>query len=174
MEVTFYVHGGFLAAWKEVQDIVINKITQLKSSVVHKEWISDNEYIEVPDYKFDKIITVGFSHGGALSGLCHECVWYNRPDIRENIFGYGFESPRFYRGLFVRKDLKERWANYTVIRNRNDIVTFLPPKLFLFSHVGKVLHLKPKDVSDYHTPKFIGAHYPDKVLRSLKEREEKL
>ena len=55
MEIPYYVHRGFLAAWKEVEDIIINKISN-------------------PAYK--QIVTVGYSHGGALAGLCHECVWY--------------------------------------------------------------------------------------------------
>ena len=53
MEVSYRVHRGFLAAWKEVEDIIIAKIK---------------------DPKWTKIVTVGYSHGGALAGFCHECV----------------------------------------------------------------------------------------------------
>ena len=83
MEITFRIHGGFLAAWKEVQDIVIAKITELKSPYIKRTWYNEEEFTDNPDYKFNNIITVGYSHGGALSGLCHECVWFNRPDIRK-------------------------------------------------------------------------------------------
>lgn len=162
MKISYYVHGGFLSAWKEVEDIISNKILE-------KVPLQDGHY----DYKFKKIISVGYSHGGALSGLCHEFVWFNRPDIRNNIFGVGFESPRFYHGLFVKKKLKERWKNYTVIRNHFDIVTFLPPRLFLFTHVGTVCTLNQTSTVNYKKPKCIGAHYPDKVLESLREHYKK-
>lgn len=162
MKISYYVHGGFLSAWKEVEDIISNKILE-------KVPLQDGHY----GYKFKKIISVGFSHGGALSGLCHEFVWFNRPDIRNNIFGVGFESPRFYRGLFVNKKLKERWENYIVIRNHFDIVTFLPPRLFLFTHVGTVHTLNQTSTVNYKRPKCIGAHYPDKVLESLREHYKK-
>jgi hypothetical protein len=162
MKISYYVHGGFLSAWKEVEDIISNKILE-------KVPLQDGHY----DYKFKKIISVGYSHGGALSGLCHEFVWFNRPDIRNNIFGVGFESPRFYHGLFVNKKLKERWENYIVIRNHFDIVTFLPPRLFLFTHVGTVCTLNQTSTVNYKKPKCIGAHYPDKVLESLREHYKK-
>lgn len=162
MKISYYVHGGFLSAWKEVEDIISNKILE-------KVPLQDGHY----DYKFKKIISVGYSHGGALSGLCHEFVWFNRPDIRNNIFGVGFESPRFYHGLFVKKKLKERWENYIVIRNHFDIVTFLPPRLFLFTHVGTVHTLNQTSTVNYKRPKCIGAHYPDKVLESLREHYKK-
>jgi len=162
MKISYYVHGGFLSAWKEVEDIISNKILE-------KVPLQDGHY----DYKFKKIISVGYSHGGALSGLCHEFVWFNRPDIRNNIFGVGFESPRFYHGLFVKKKLKERWKNYIVIRNHFDIVTFLPPRLFLFTHVGTVCTLNQTSTANYKKPKCIGAHYPDKVLESLREHYKK-
>lgn len=166
MEITFRIHGGFLAAWKEVQDIVIAKITELKSPYIKRTWYNEEEFTDTPDYKFNNIITVGYSHGGALSGLCHECVWFNRPDIRKNIYGVGFESPRFYHGFRVKKALKERWENYEVVRNHNDIVTHLPPFLFCFTHVGQLLKIGQKKK---YGP--IKSHYPDKVLESLKERE---
>lgn len=173
MKISYYVHSGFLSAWKEVEDIIIKKITEVKSPSTKRTWYSHTDFIDEPDYRFKKIISVGYSHGGALSGFCHECVWFNRPDIRNNIFGVGFESPRFYRGLFVNKKLKERWENYIVIRNHFDIVTFLPPRLFLFTHVGTVCTLNQTSTVNYKKPKCIGAHYPDKVLESLREHCKK-
>ena len=169
MNTAFFVHYGFLSAWKEVCDIVIRKIAEVRSNSIIRTWYNETDFIDRPDYKFKKIIIVGYSHGGALSGLCHECVWYNRPDIRDNIFGVGFESPRFYRGMMVNKELKERWENYIVIRNHFDIVTFMPPKLFLFTHVGNVITLNKTSTRDYKIPKSIGAHYPYNVLESLRE-----
>jgi len=169
MEIPYKVHSGFLAAWKTVEDIIINKITELNSSDTVRTWYNDTDFIDRPDYKWKKIITVGYSHGGALSGFCHECVWFYRPDIRNNIFGYGFESPRFYHGFWVKKALKERWKNYIIIRNHNDIVTRVPPKILCFTHVGTVLHLRSSKVNKYKFPKCVASHYPENIYETLLE-----
>lgn len=156
MEVSYRVHRGFLAAWKEVEDIIIAKIK---------------------DPKWTKIITVGYSHGGALAGFCHECVWYWRPDLRDVIEGYGFEAPRFYAGWHVKKALKERWEKFTVIRTNCDIVTHCPPWLLRYCHVGKILKVKgdtslaPKK---WYIPKCVKSHYPQVVYDALLKYEKDL
>ncbi len=142
MSIPYYVHGGFLAAWKEVEDIIIERIA---------------------DSSLTSIVTVGYSHGGALAMLCHECVWFNRPDIRDQVIGIGFEAPRVYHGWWVKKALRERWANFTVIRNHTDLVTHMPPILFCFRHVGTL-----RKIGRHAKYGPIRAHYPDKVLESLK------
>ena len=132
MEIPYKVHSGFLAAWKEVEDIIINKITETTNTV------SEGDI----DYKWKHIVVVGYSHGGALSGLCYECVWFHRPDLRETgLEGYGFESPRFFGGFTVSQNLKERWAHYAVIRNHIDIVTHCPPWINRYCHVGNILKI---------------------------------
>ena len=118
MEIEYKVHGGFLKAWKEVED----KIGEI-----------------IADKTIKKIVISGYSHGGALAAFCHEYCWFHRPDIRDNIVGYGFEAPRIFGSRKVPDNLKERWQNFTVIRTSNDIVTQLPP--LCFCHVGQVLHL---------------------------------
>lgn len=161
MEIPYEVHGGFLAAWKEVEDIVIDKILEKKD-----KW----------DYRWKHITVVGYSHGAALAGLCHECVWYWRPDLRESGFeGYGFEAPRFYGGLHVKKALKERWERFTVVRTNSDLVTHCPPVLFGFCHVGGMLKVKgdtglaPKK---WYIPRCIKSHYPEVVYDALLRFEE--
>lgn len=148
MEVKYRVHRGFLAAWKEVEDIIIREVSK-------------------PVWK--QIVVVGYSHGAALAGLCHECVWFHRPDLREKgLEGYGFEAPRFYAGFHVKKKLKERWKTFTVIRTNNDIVTHCPPKLFGFTHVGTILKIKG-DTSLVHNKqwKCVKSHYPEVVMKAL-------
>lgn len=167
MEIPYKVHAGFLSAWKTVEDIIIKKITEVSSPNIRRTWYSDVDFVDNPDYRFDQIITVGYSHGGALSGFCHECVWYHRPDIRHNMAGYGFESPRFYHGFRVNQKLKERWEKYTVIRNYKDIVTHCPPSLFCFCHVGNLIKLKPADSKSYKLPKCVSSHFPENVYSSL-------
>lgn len=143
MKEPYRVHRGFLKCWKYVEDIIIEKIK---------------------DAKFTEIIIVGYSHGGALAMLCHECCWYHRPDIRDNIWGIGFDTPRVYAGFRVRHQLKKRWKQFLVIRNHTDLVTHLPPTLFGYSHVGEMLKIGKK--AKYGC---IKSHFPDKILKSLEE-----
>lgn len=162
MKIPYRVHRGFLAAWKEVEKIIINKITA-------KDPANNSEYY------WKDIVVVGYSHGGALSGLCYECCWYYRSDLRENnLHGYGFESPRFYAGYKVKKELKERWKNYTVIRINNDIVTHCPPAIFGYCHVGNLLKLRG-DVKlvpgKWYIPNCVKAHYPQVVYDALIKSE---
>lgn len=174
MEIEYKVHRGFLAAWKEVEDVVIAKITEKKKRRFYNSFA--DAYYYKKDYKFKKIIIVGYSHGAALAGFCTECVWFWRPDLRENgLEGYGFEAPRFYSGFRVKKSLKERWEKFTVIRTNNDIVTHCPPWIFKFCHVGYILKVKgdtslaPKK---WYIPKCVKSHYPEVVYDALVKYEE--
>lgn len=126
MEKTYRVHGGFMKCWKQVEDIVIEKIMSKDAEGT---------------FRWDKIITVGYSHGGALAAFCHECVWFYRADIRDKCWGFGFEAPRVYAGFLFRKGLRDRWQNFRVFRNRQDIVTHVPPRCFGFWHVGKIVKI---------------------------------
>lgn len=145
MKIPYKVHRGFLQCWKTIEDIVIDRIA---------------------DRNINEIIIIGYSHGGALSMLCHECCWFHRPDIKNNIWGIGFGSPRVYTGLWVKKSLKPRWQQYMIIRNHTDLVTHVPPKLFGYSHVGKLVKIgKKKKYS------CIKSHYPSNISESLAEFE---
>lgn len=157
MEVPYRVHRGFCAAWKEVEEIVIRKITERTKS----------------EYKWNHIIVVGYSHGGALAGFCHECVWYYRPDLRESrLEGYGFEAPRFYGGWKVKKELKERWRTFKVIRTNNDIVTHCPLSLFRFCHVGEIIKVKgDTSLVEGHLPKCVKSHFWQVVYDALVKDE---
>jgi predicted lipase len=141
MEIPYKVHRGFLQAWKEVEDIIKDKIS---------------------DSRIKSILVIGYSHGAALAALCHECCWFNRPDIRDSIIGIGFEAPRIYAGFKVKKELLDRWRNFYVIRNDTDIVTHCPPSIFGYSHVGNLLHI---GVGEKYGP--ITSHYPYIVYKSL-------
>ena len=128
MEVTYRVHRGFLAAWKTVEDLVIRKINEIDNPLLC--------------YKWKHIVIVGYSHGAALAGLCHECVWFHRRDLRrQGLEGYGFESPRFYGGFKVKECLKQRWEHFQIIRCNEDLVTHCPPAIFGFRHVGEILKI---------------------------------
>lgn len=145
MKIPYRVHRGFLQCWKTIEDVIIDRIA---------------------DRNINEIIIIGYSHGGALSMLCHECCWFHRPDIKNNIWGIGFDSPRVYAGFWVKKSLKPRWQQYMIIRNHTDLVTHMPPKLLGYSHVGKLVKIGKK--KKYNC---IKSHYPSNISESLAEFE---
>lgn len=152
MAIPYRVHGGFLKCWKTIEDIVIEKITEIDEST--------------GNYKYDTIYCAGWSHGGALTMFCHECVWYHRPDIRENCFSVSFEGPRVYGGYKIKPELRERWVHFFEVINDKDIVTHVPLKIMGFTHVGNIIHIG-RDAG-YG---LIGSHYDDKIMKSIKEIE---
>lgn len=141
MDEEWYCHGGFLRVWRSVLPYI--------------EWA-------LLDLRFKRIVTVGYSHGAALALLCHEYLWFNRRDLRDNIEGYGFGCPRVIYGKVPRE--RERWKRFTVVRNYDDIVTHLPPRSFGFRHVGKLLTVG--GIGRYTR---IDAHRKESYLASLKE-----
>lgn len=133
MEERWFVHRGFLRVFKTIEPLIA---------------------ADIADMRVKKIVISGYSHGAALALLCHEYCVYHRPDIAENIVGYGFGCPRVVWG-FLRKKIKSRFKNFTVVRNCRDIVTHLPPWIFGYRHVGKVLHVgrdRPLSGVDSHRP----------------------
>lgn len=143
-KTVWFAHRGFLAVWKEIEPMLAAHIA---------------------DKKVRKTIITGYSHGAAIAVLCHEYVWYNRPDLREFIEGYGFGCPRVLWGI-QNAELKRRWDNFTVIRNIDDLVTHVPPFFFGYSHVGKMLEIGARGK---YSP--IDAHRAENILKELREYE---
>ena len=141
-KTVWFAHRGFLKIWKELEPVLA---------------------ADILDPHFDKIVIVGYSHGGALAALCHEYVWYHRPDLRATLEGYGFGAPRVFWGL-KNPAVKQRWANFTVIRNLDDLVTHLPPAFLGFRHVGKLLKIGARNL---YSP--VEAHYAKNIEASLKD-----
>ena len=142
----WFAHSGFLRTWKEIEPMLETQIA---------------------DKSIEKIIIAGYSHGSAIAVLCHEYVWYHRPDLRKCLEGYGFDGPRVVWGI-KSKALKSRWDNFTLIRNIDDIVTHIPPAVLGYSHVGKLLEIGEKGK---YTD--IEAHLSDNILTELKAYETK-
>lgn len=144
-KTAWFAHRGFLAVWKEIEPTLAPHIA---------------------DASIRKIVIVGYSHGAAVAVLCHEYVWYNRPDLRETVEGYGFGCPRVFWGIQTA-DLRQRWKHFTVIRNIDDLVTHLPPRVFGYSHVGKLLKIGKKRK---YCP--IDAHKAENIAEELKAYEK--
>lgn len=144
MKTLWFVHRGFLRVWKTIEPHVAESVA---------------------DPSVKKIVVGGYSHGAAIAVLCHEYCVFHRPDIADKIEGYGFGCPRVIWGP-LKKNMKARFENFTVIRNDTDIVTHLPPCLFFFRHVGQILHVgKGKKYGIF------GSHYPDKYIAELEIME---
>ena len=134
METIWFCHRGFLRVWKSIQPYV-------KSQLM--------------DPTVEEIVIVGYSHGAALAGIAHEYVWFNRPDLRENLVSYGFGAPRFFWGP-MKKSMKERWKNFHPVRNLDDLVTHVPPVLFGFRHANKLIVIGKRGLYN-----LIDAHRPE-------------
>ena len=115
----------------------------------------------ISDPTVGRVVTVGYSHGAALAVLCHEFIYYNRPDIRDQIFGFGFGCPRVIYGE-LPPELAARWERFFVIRNLDDLVTHLPPSVLGYTHVGNLITVGAPD--RYNA---IDAHREKNYLREL-------
>jgi hypothetical protein len=120
MAETWYCHRGFLRVWKSVEPYLA-------------------DYIKNPGIR--RITVVGYSHGAALAAFCHEYIWFNRPDLRGNFSGYGFGCPRILWGFIIKPEIHARWMDFTPVRNIDDIVTHLPPKLLGYRHVNRIMKI---------------------------------
>ena len=136
----WYAHRGFLSAWHELEDTV-------------------SAYIR--DTSVKRIVIVGYSHGAAIALLCHEYVWFNRPDLRDTLESFGFGAPRVIWGQCC-KGVAERFENFTVVRNIDDIVTHLPPAFLGYRHMGKLV-----TVGEWGKYSGIDAHRPENILAEL-------
>jgi len=135
-----FCHKGFLRVWRAVEPMVASYLL---------------------DGGIAKIITVGYSHGGALAALCHEYALTVRPDLIAGCFGYGFGAPRVFFGKKSRA-IAEKCKNFTVIRNIDDVVTHLPPRLLGYYHPGKILEVGTR--GKYTR---FDAHRPENILAEL-------
>lgn len=154
MGIKWRCHRGFLRVWKSI-----------------KPFIAD----AVHDGSVKRVVVIGYSHGAAIATLAHEYVWYEREDLRDDLEGYGFGCPRCYWGR-MKANLKERWKNFHPVRNLDDIVTHLPPRIFGFRHVNDVIKVGKKGqykftLKENDTGKKFPcthAHYSDEYIKNLK------
>ena len=136
MKKLWFCHRGFLKVWKSIEPYI-------------------KPYTKNPEIQ--KIEIVGYSHGAAIALLCYEYCIYNRPDIE--VCGVGFGCPRVFWG-FIPKSVKERFKNFMVVRNGNDIVTHVPPVLFGFHHISTMVKVGSTNC--------VKDHYPELYLMHLK------
>ena len=136
-----FAHGGFLRVWESIKECISEEI--------------QNKY-------YQKITVVGYSHGAALAVLCHEWIWYHHPTARKNLTGYGFGCPRVLYGC-ATPTLARRWERFYVVRNIDDAVTHLPPRIMGYCHVGNLI-----TVGEAGRYSQIDAHRPENYQKELK------
>ena len=141
MEPVWSCHAGFLRVWNGV-----------------KKYLKPH----IQDPAVTSAVIVGYSHGAALASLCHEYIFFHRPDLRERLLGVGYGSPRVLYGC-VPPEIAVRWEHFYVVRNADDPVTHLPPRFAGYCHVGNLLEIGDK-------AKYSGfdAHRPESYLAELR------
>lgn len=143
MKDKWYAHRGFLKVWRVIEP-------HLESAI--------------KDPEIKTINIAGYSHGAAIALLCHEYCKYNRPDC--TVTGTGFGAPRVIWG-FLKPSVKRRFEDFTVVRNKNDIVTHVPPAIFGYRHPKGML-----EIGDSVPCNGIDSHRPEEYTKSLIYYEE--
>lgn len=136
MADAWYCHRGFLNVWKEIEPYIEEQIKD--KAVTH---------IEI----------TGYSHGASIALLAHEYVKFQHPDVEVSSVGYG--CPRVVWGS-PSDNVLARFEQFVVVRNENDIVTHLPPRIFGYRHVGTMTEIGEGD-------EWFKAHLPERYLKSL-------
>ena len=152
-------HKGFLRVWKTMRDQVDKTVEELINYCNRL-----NEIDPCNNKRISQIVCAGYSHGGPLSGLCLEDMNYlYKEKYGLKVYGYAFGCPRFVWGR-LPEEVSERFDNFYVIRMGKDIVTHVPPKLFLYKHGrnNDVNHINP--VNKYNA---IDAHRPETYKAEL-------
>jgi hypothetical protein len=144
MSKVWRCHNGFSKAYSSVKDDIM---------AYTKDFISRGD--------IEEIICAGYSHGAALAVLCTEDLQYSLGGLYR-IQGVGFGTPRVLWGI-VPKEVKKRLNGFIAVRNIDDLVTHVPPKILGFRDAGKIVKIGSK--GKYSR---IDAHRPESYQEELK------
>lgn len=111
------VHAGFINAYKAVRESILSRV---KESGLKEVWL------------------FGHSLGGAMATLSSVDIQYNFPGVKVGVVSFG--SPRVGNKHFQVSYMKRVPSHLRVV-NGNDLVPRLPPKMFLYEHIGDYLHI---------------------------------
>ena len=120
-------HRGWVAKYQSVRDDIL-------------------QAIQAADPLF--LTVTGFSQGAALATLAYEDVAFSM--LSSGIlWGAGIEGMVFGAPRVVSWTApSERWLGFYRYQVRGDIVGMIPPFLFGFKHVGRVLKIGPRHFPD--------------------------
>lgn len=121
-KITLRVHNGWAAMYKALKHLIRNRLAVL-----------------LHNYPYAEIEVVGWSLGSALAQLCAQDIFYNF-GRKVYLYTYGSVNP-FKTNIFNRRITKRYLREccnvcYNFV-NVNDIVTYLPPRLFGFIKIHK-------------------------------------
>lgn len=141
--VRWKCHRGFLRVWKSIEPYVADTVRNPQVSSIR---------------------IIGYSHGAAIAQLCYEYVRFHRPDVC--VVGYGFGAPRVVWGR-PSQEVAERFEGFVAVRNGKDLVTYMPPRLVGFRHVGRLITLNRENSRG-----LIKDHYPEAYMMALRGARE--
>ena len=122
-KITLKVHKSWAAMYKVMKDFVRSKVTNL-----------------LEQHKTAEVEVIGWSLGSAMAMLCSQDLNYNF-GIEAHLFTFGSVNP-FKMNIFNKgrtiKYLRSCCKSYHIFCNRNDIVTYLVPKLFGFRKLSRI------------------------------------
>lgn len=144
---TWRAHRGFLRVWKAMRDDIERKVDKI-----------------LAEKKIQKIVCVGYSHGAAISLLATEDMVYLHGD-KYTVNGYGFGVPRCVWGK-LPEGVYARVMRFKAISHKQDIVSHMPPRVFGFRHLNKVVLTAGERLN------CIDAHRPENYLKTLERRDK--
>ena len=122
-KITLKVHKAWSAMYKVMKTFIRDEVSKLLNE--HKE---------------PEIEIIGWSLGSAMATLCAQDLNYNL-GIKSHLFTFGsvnlFKTNIFNRRRTI-KYLRNTTYEYHIICNRNDMVSYLVPRLFGFVKIGRV------------------------------------
>ena len=118
-----FVHGGFLESFLYLEEILLSAIDAFSPAAV---------------------VSVGYSHGGALATLFHECIFVRRPDLGPKTQTIVYGCPRVFAEP-ISESVHRRFGRLIRVENEGDPVTALPPRALRFSHVGRVIAVRDEE-----------------------------
>lgn len=137
------VHRGFLRVWKAMRDDIERAVIDTL-----------NEHAEISE-----IVCVGYSHGAAVALLATEDMQYLFGD-KYTVNGYGFGCPRCVWGK-LPEGVYARVMRFKAISHKQDIVSHLPPRVFGFRHLNKLVLTAGERLN------CVDAHRPENYLKTL-------
>ena len=137
------VHRGFLRVWKAMRDDIERAVNDAL-----------NEHAEISE-----IACVGYSHGAAVALLATEDMQYLFGENKK-VSGFGFGAPRVVWGRLPAA-VAERVGHFKAICHKQDIVSHLPPRVFGFRHLNKVVLTAGERLN------CVDAHRPENYLETL-------
>ena len=122
-KITLKVHKSWGAMYKVMKHFIRNGVKELKE--LHKD---------------AEVEVIGWSLGSGQAQLCCQDLYYNL-GIKSHLFTFGsvnvFKTNIFNRNK-TKKYLRDCCKEYHLFCNRNDIVTYLVPRIFGFIKIDRI------------------------------------